>query len=275
MKTNCLALVFAGGIGLSLGGNPCYALEERLHVEGTKLHVTQADGSALSGADLIGRDVSFDLPGGRAVTLRIAAVTPDPQVPSGEILLYRFLFQNEADDTWRALCPPAPDGRQVGFALSGEWDANGRYRPQADEVTLVCASSAIGKCLRMGYRLWGEAADGTPNHLYHQACTRAVRADYCGDGTSYTRDGTPLRLGDRIGVLHADDSADALFEGLWGADGALCLARPRLPDTHGLDDLVAACPRLESKVGDACRAEQLSDRKGALLWSYGAAGSRR
>ncbi|WP_299391607.1 ADYC domain-containing protein [Pelagibius sp.] len=242
---------------------------------GTELRLTQADGSVLAGAELAGRTLSFDLPGGQAVRLRIDTVIRDPQDPRGEILLYRFLREDPADGVWRPLCPPAPDGLPVGFALRGAWDAGGRYRSGADDITLVCASGAIGKCLRMGYRLWGEAADGTPLHLFHQACTRAMRADYCGDGTSHTRDGTPIRIGDRLGLLDAAEAPDAVFEGLWGPDGALCLARPRLADAESLEDLVAACPRLEGRIGQACRAAQFAETPAALLLSYGAADPMR
>ena len=33
---------------------------------------------------------------------------------------------------------------------------------------------------------------------YHQACTRMARADYCGDGTSHTQDGTWIEYYDKL-----------------------------------------------------------------------------
>lgn len=245
------------------------ALADSIIVRGTDLQVTGRGDLALTGRDLVGALISFADAEGNPLPLRIDEVLPDPQDPSGEILLYRFMQQDTASGQWEPFCAPGPDGLAVGFTLSGTWRADGTHRSSDDEISLICAGSAIGKCLRLGYKLWGNADDGTPLKLYHQACTRMMRADYCGDGRSHTRDGTPIYFQDRIGIHRNPLPADAVFEALWGPQGAICVKRPRLPERRELDSLVAACPRLAGYVGPACRAEALDESSDVLIRSYG------
>src|SRR5206468_2193176 len=53
------------------------------------------------------------------------------------------------------------------------------------------------------------------------SCVRLLRADYCGDGTSYTTNGNELNLYDNVGV-QADTEAWTP-EAEWTPDGALCI----------------------------------------------------
>ena len=55
---------------------------------------------------------------------------------------------------------------------------------------------------------------------YHQACTRMLRADYCGDGTPHTVDGTLINIYDGIGIQR--DTDDWAFEAEWTTTGARC-----------------------------------------------------
>lgn len=62
-----------------------------------------------------------------------------------------------------------------------------------------------------------------PDH--HAACVRMVRADYCGDGTSWTTDGQTINLYDNLGIN--TDDADWTIDATWSPDGALCVNRIR------------------------------------------------
>ena len=248
-----------------------HAATRAIRVAGTELQVTRADGSVLTAPNLVGAVISFSDGRGGSVPLRIDAVQPDPMDPAGGVLLYRFLKRDAVSSAWRTFCPATHDGFAVGFPLSGRWAPDGSFRPSEDEISLICADSAVGKCLRLGYRPWETAADGTPLQPYHQTCTRLIRADYCGDGTSHTRDGTPIRILNRLDLRgRTEPSEDAVFEGLWGPEGAICLRQPRLAGRDVPEDILAACPRLRGKLGKACRAENLMSTPGALLGSYGA-----
>ena len=62
----------------------------------------------------------------------------------------------------------------------------------------------------------------------HQACTRALRADSCGNGRSNTLDGTPINILDRLDPPVRPNYIDVrLFEGAWTKDGAVCLSHLR------------------------------------------------
>lgn len=76
----------------------------------------------------------------------------------------------------------------------------------------ISESAAVIKCDSFGYA-------AHPEH--HAACVRMVRADYCGDGTSWTRDGVPINLYDNLGI----NTDDALWtvDAAWSPAGALCI----------------------------------------------------
>jgi hypothetical protein len=102
--------------------------------------------------------------------------------------------------------------------LAGSWDARGAHLRDG-KFSVTCTSGAIGKCVRAGYRPWEAMADGRPGWDHHQACTRLIRADYCGDGASHTRDGTLIEIIDRLGEGEEPGTGLA-FEAGWGAPPA-------------------------------------------------------
>lgn len=77
----------------------------------------------------------------------------------------------------------------------------------------ISEALAAVKCDGFGYD------DSHPDH--HAACVRMVRADYCGDGTSWTRDGVPINVYDSLGI----NTDDALWtvDAAWSPAGALCI----------------------------------------------------
>jgi hypothetical protein len=97
-------------------------------------------------------------------------------------------------------------------------------------ITFACRGiSAIAKCVDMGYRPWaswfGQSLD-----RHHQACVRMVRADLCGDGTSYTENGRAINVYDALGVQVSEDNTliggvlEWAFEAEWTPDGARCIS---------------------------------------------------
>jgi hypothetical protein len=199
--------------------------------------------------------------GAETLRLRIAGVEHDPKNP--DLLLYDLRIV-EPGGAERPFCGPDPDGRRLGFPLAGRTDPTGALRPDATAFEMVCTAGAQGKCVRFGYRPWQGGADGRGLDRYN-ACVRAVRADYCGEGRSHTRDGTLIGLREPPGseAKAADDvPADFRFEAAWGPHGALCVAHTRQPDLLGLDDLAKTCPRLAADLGpERCTP----DRAGALI----------
>ena len=90
-----------------------------------------------------------------------------------------------------------------------------------------------------------------------------VRADYCGDGRSWTKDGTPIDLYDRL-AIQTDDHNDGMeFEAAWGVDGAHCVRHTRIPELLTPDRLATVCTRPVSV--DQCSRNIMQQDNGVLL----------
>jgi ADYC domain-containing protein len=130
-------------------------------------------------------------------------------------------------------------------------------------IAIYCTAGALGKCIRWGYRPWA-VRDGVALRPYWQACVRMVQADYCGDDRPTTRDGMQISIYDPLGINPRGGGLEFPFEAAWDADGARCVAHPRLPQNITLDALEAACPRLAGHLGASC-TESAARRLGQPL----------
>jgi hypothetical protein len=209
---------------------------------------TTLRGTALVGAHLIARIASADSPPVLSeVEYRITAITAESSsydvTHTGNTYLYT-LEQYRADtNTWVPACDADSDGRRVAIPIAATFDAGGNRVESATLFTLGCTTGVIAKCYRWGYRPWLTGYGDVVNT--HWACTRMARADYCGDGTSHTEDGTWINVWDRLpapgpiqrhGLL---PPLGMLFEAGWSTSGAVCLSRARWL----LDDTLAnLCP---------------------------------
>ena len=190
-------------------------------------------GDALVGAIL----TSFDEQG-RSLTLKIEDVQPDPQDVDREVYLYTVLYRSIADDQWHYLCQPDPTGVAKATPLAGRWDQTGAHIND-DSITFACTNGALAKCVRWGYKPW-KTVNGESLRDYHQACTRLVRADYCGNGVGHTQDGTLIDVYDRLGIQQRTKKSGMSFEAAWNVDGAVYLKRTRFPEA--ITQLQKDCP---------------------------------
>lgn len=256
--------IFALGllIGSAVAAAPAEETVRSVAVERTAFRITLADGRVLSGNDLVG--VTFTMADGRGgqVPVRIDAVQTDPRDPAGEITLYSFSVADPATGARRDLCEPDPYRERWGFPVTFGMDG----APLPDGAfAIVCTGGARAKCLRFGYKPWGPDMAGVPARTLYDACVHMVRADYCGDGKGYTRNGTTIDLYDRFGIQKDEPMAGMRFEAGWGPQGAVCVAHTRIPENGTLDDLLAACPRLrQAPTGEDCTEASAS---GALLFN--------
>jgi hypothetical protein len=235
-----------------------------LEVAGTLFRVTMPEGRVLTSPDLIGAIFEAADGAGRIITVRIDGVGRDPSDPDGDVWLHRFSVPDKETGGWREFCSPGPDGTVAGFPMAGLWTSDGRHEYTSSGLTITCTSGAIGKCVRNGYKPWREV-DGQSLWEYHQACVRAIRADYGGDGVGHTRDGTLVDLSDRLGIQSsdADPRGPALkFEAAWGPDGAVCVRRTRIGEVMSTDELAKTYPQLANKIGPYC-----SEAVDALIWN--------
>jgi hypothetical protein len=117
-------------------------------------------------------------------------------------------------------------------------EATGVRVDDANSGTLACYEGAIGKCISAGYRIWATAQQCTGSGKgkkcttvslkdHHQACTRMMRADYCGDGKSYTVNGTVLDIFDYLQPPVQLQEEKWQMEARWTPTGASCLTERR------------------------------------------------
>ena len=179
---------------------------------------------------------------GEPIRLRVDSIEIDPEDTDRELTLYGVSVQIAGSQEWAPYCSPDRDGRSRAIPVEGSWDAHGTWTAGDGAITFACTSGAIGKCVRFGYRPWKQVG-GRSLRDHHLACMRMVRADYCGDGTPHTRDGTRIDVYDPLGIQERapDDPADPqIFEAGWSPAGATYLYRPRLSDRTA--EIVAECP---------------------------------
>lgn len=177
---------------------------------------------------------------GDQVLLRVESVAA-AGAPSPSYL--RYVVSYAGENGWQSLCQSGDDG-QPGFAipLNGQWDyregvqGGGDFLADSASFTFACEGHVLAKCVDMGYAPWadGKLCDSNGKHCvsanlapWHQACTRAMRADYCGDGRSWTLDGTLVAVRDGIGIRTDMDSWG--LEAEWDQNGARCAVRDRIP----------------------------------------------
>lgn len=178
----------------------------------------------------------------RRVAFRVAAAAPDdtentmPAHGSNrDTWLYRVEYaeiSEPGEDGWNNACSDEPGSDDMGLFVDGRWSADGAWH--AGGYTFSCPRGAVAKCTRSwGYKPWKTLASPehgpVPLQALHAACTRAARADYCGDGVSHTREGFLIGMSDRYGfnpyALRRGD-VEATFD----ESGAVRVHDWRLPD---------------------------------------------
>jgi hypothetical protein len=258
-RATVVALLFALAATVRGGAEqPEYQVE----VVGTEFSLVLPDGRQVSGDDLVGMVLTLGDPGGTHRSIRIDAVQPDPK--DAEITLYALSAHDPASGGWQNLCGPDAEGLAMGFPIKGTWTAAGEHIPSDHAFSMTCTGGVNAKCVRMGYKPW-KSREGTSLWDLHQACTRMLRADYCGDGTPHTREGTPVDVYDTVGIQSPQLASGLSFEAAWRADGAVCVRKVRIPEITTLEALVQSCPaRLRNHVGPEC-TEERALQLGALV----------
>lgn len=166
---------------------------------------------------------------------------------NSDIWLYDIEYATTPDprpQDWRHVCRTDHRGVASGLFVDGRYGPDGSWR--SGGYTFACTDGVIAKCARSwGYKPWARlpsslqrVIDMRPLHL---ACTRAARADYCGDGRSHTRDGTAIDLFDIHGFNVWDAPPDFSEEAGFSRAGATWVTRPRVAEDDGDTSAVPTC----------------------------------
>ena len=190
---------------------------------------------AQSGSDaptsLVGTILETSNADGTTSLMRIDSVVQDGPTGMWE---YGVSYQ-DTKGKWQPLCGMDKTSPVLALPLAGSYDeTTGNYQPDSSLFTFACVNAALGKCTLWGYHPWetrSECLSGLNCKTqslqpWHLACTRMVRADYCGNGVAHTRDGTPINIWDNFGILTADATKWEL-EAEWSTQGAVCVRHPR------------------------------------------------
>jgi hypothetical protein len=102
------------------------------------------------------------------------------------------------------------------------FDGGGDKSASTTSFTIACRGvGAYAKCLDMGYKSWKSAAQDA----LHQTCVRMVRADYCGDGNSFTQTGHGIDVQDYFAssanqIQAYSPNSTWNYEASWNPQGA-------------------------------------------------------
>lgn len=216
----------------------------------------------LKGAALIGSTILIKLGGGLTVPVVIAGVQEVPSWAAGAppITAYTLVYVDLEDTlSQRNVCSGTLlDPLTAAVTLIGGEtydEATKTVNPgMSGWVTLACAGSAAAKLKLLGYGPSGDFdGQGHPaTVMQRQATLKMITADYCGDGQSYTANGTPLLWANAAGTVAPDDGDTVgAFEAAWSGGGALCLDTPRDPAlAASLHCTLPACTAEHTQAGE-------------------------
>jgi hypothetical protein len=123
------------------------------------------------------------------------------------------------------------DANDVAFPIAGYWDDSSVHNITNNNIfSFACTKRDAAFCITTGYH----DDQGDNQAQLFEACTRMMRADYCGDGRSYTKDGTFISTWDNKGIAEEPSIPQLVFEAAWNRKGVVCWARPRWKPGNGV-----------------------------------------
>jgi hypothetical protein len=214
IKTASASEALDGDNGISVNGISINGIS----VNGISMNGISVNGISVNGTGFIGAQLKASLSNGESLPLRIDDLTALAG-DSADVTAYALSV--ELADGWKPLCGYEPDGSAVlALAVPGTWNLEtGAWSDDGSQFSFACRHASVAKCVEFGYKSWLGLSD------HHHACVRMLRADYCGDGTPHTINGTLINLYDSAGVQADTESWPVDAE--WGPDGALCVNRTR------------------------------------------------
>jgi hypothetical protein len=228
MSLNGMSLNGMSLNGMSLNGMSLNGMSlNGMSLNGSQIRGTTSTGQALSGTGLVGAKMNGQLATGATLSLRIDSATA---LTGSNTDVWAYGMSYLSGSSWLPLCGTSGGVPVLAIPLQGTWNygsgvtGGGSWTSSATSFTLGCRGAALAKCVELGYKPW-VTRNGTLLRNHHQACTRSIRADYCGNGRSYTADGTQINIYDNVG-LQADAAAWPV-DAEWTPAGSRCVHSAR------------------------------------------------
>jgi len=163
----------------------------------------------------------------------IEAVRPDDvALSTGSERRYLYDVRIEAQGASFHLCG---DTGKLAAPIASIWSSTGDPIDDPAKFAFACVDAAspatqgvAAKC----YRQWKYAPWDPARRDLYVDCTRMARADYCGKGISYTREGTPVNVWDTANIESRSPPTPGApvqtFEAAWDEKGAICINHHRI-----------------------------------------------
>jgi ADYC domain-containing protein len=213
--------------GMSINGMSINGMSiNGMSINGTSFTGITSDGQTVSGAGVVGATLTGTLSDGSTIDLRIDSATTLAS-PNTDVWAYGVSYQT--DSGWAPLCGSNGSGPILAIPILGTFNyqsgvvGGGSYTPSSTLFTFGCRGAGIAKCVELGYKPWLPTPNGDDNPLIDGlvGCTRMLRADYCGNGTSFTVNGTVINVYDRWDIQL--DTEAWPVEAEWTTGGAACI----------------------------------------------------
>ncbi len=236
--------------GISLNGTSLNGISlNGISLNGTSLNGSTLNGSLTSSGQTakVGSKWTGTLSNGTTLDMRIDSAAQGTG-SNADVGMYGVSYNSSSG--WQRLCGSNTDGSAVlALAVPGVWNYNlgttggGGYTASTTQFTWSCRAKTIAKCVELGYKTW----TGRSNHL--SSCVRLLRADFCGNGTSYTVDGNTVNLYDNVGLQA--DAAAWMVEAEWTATGARCISKAKVTRWQQAGNTLPPCATALS-TGSTC-----------------------
>lgn len=147
-------------------------------------------------------------------------------------------------EVWRDACASPDDRSGQGLFVDGQWLPDSSW--SGEGYTFSCRRGVVAKCaIEWRYRPWAVVESSRHGEIelrpLHLACTRAARAEYCGDGISYTQDGVTIDLFDIYGINLPERDPRFVDESSWDDRGAVEIHHLRVPGRGPPGDGLDGC----------------------------------
>ncbi len=252
--------------GMSINGMSINGMSiNGMSINGGELSGVRSDGQPVAGGALVGATLNGTLSNGGSLAVRIDSAT---RLSGANNDVWAYGVSYAQGGGWVPLCGTSGGAPVLAVPLAGTWDLGvgpkgGSWSPSSTSFTFACRGAALAKCVELGYKPW-QTAGGVSMRDHHQACTRMLRADYCGNGQPGTINGWQINLYDNVGVqADTEGGNEWVFEARWSPSGAMCVGEYRLLElvvsgavpTCALDKITASCETSGFAGGALLRSE--------------------